>query len=100
MAGKTKDMATIADLDSILDDIGIERGAARNKAKDSRKRCSGYGEFIFRWICGCLDAQIGPSLKKARPFKAWPFSLLGQPGGIGSPEELRIVFRCHIVITD
>jgi hypothetical protein len=34
MAGKNKGMATIDDLDSILDDIGIQRGAVRNKAKD------------------------------------------------------------------
>jgi hypothetical protein len=34
MAGSKKGMANINDLDSILDDIGIERGAARNKAKD------------------------------------------------------------------
>ena len=30
---KKQPMATAADLDSILDDIGVERGSARDKAK-------------------------------------------------------------------
>jgi hypothetical protein len=34
MSGKKGQMATIDDLDGILDDIGIKQGAARNKAKD------------------------------------------------------------------
>ncbi len=33
MARKNKDIATIDDLESILDDIGLEKGAARDKAK-------------------------------------------------------------------
>jgi hypothetical protein len=34
MAGKKTQMATIDDLDGILDDIGMKSGSARNKAKD------------------------------------------------------------------
>ena len=30
---KKQQMATVTDLDAILDDIGVERGAARDKAK-------------------------------------------------------------------
>jgi len=33
MSAKKAQMANIEDLDSILDDIGVERGAARDKAK-------------------------------------------------------------------
>ncbi len=33
MAAKKKEMATADDLDAILDDIGIERGSARDKTK-------------------------------------------------------------------
>ncbi len=33
MSAKKNEMATVNDLDAILDDIGIERGAARDKTK-------------------------------------------------------------------
>jgi hypothetical protein len=38
MANKNKDMATAADLEGILDDIGVKKGDARDKAK---KYCMG-----------------------------------------------------------
>ena len=34
MANKDKEVATIGDLEEILDDIGIEKGAVRDKTKD------------------------------------------------------------------
>ena len=33
MARKKKGMATISDIDAVLDQMGIEKGAAREKAK-------------------------------------------------------------------
>ncbi len=33
MARKTKEVAKVEDLENILDDIGLEKGAARDKAK-------------------------------------------------------------------
>jgi hypothetical protein len=33
MSASKKPMARVGDLDSILDDIGVERGSARDKAK-------------------------------------------------------------------
>jgi hypothetical protein len=33
MTGKKKDMATVSDIDTVLDKMGIAKGAAREKAK-------------------------------------------------------------------
>jgi hypothetical protein len=33
MTGKKKDMATVSDIDAVLDKMGIAKGAAREKAK-------------------------------------------------------------------